>query len=135
MRRRIRTPHGRQTFGDLGHVDAEGFLYLTDRQDDMIISGGVNLYPQEIEIAIRAVPGVYDCAVVGVADERFGERPVAFVVPDRGQGELDLKETVRQHCERSLGRHKRPDAVYLTAELPRSPTGKLLRRELLKLIT
>ncbi|MGH6960002.1 MAG: AMP-binding protein, partial [Dongiaceae bacterium] len=78
-------PQGWQTFGDIGHVDAEDYLYLTDRQDDMIISGGVNLYPQEIEAVIRQVPGVWDCAVAGVADERFGERPVAFVVPQRDQ--------------------------------------------------
>ena len=79
-------PQGWQTFGDIGHVDADGYLYLTDRLDDMIISGGVNLYPQEIEAAIREAPGVWDCAVVGVADERFGERPVAFVVPRRDAG-------------------------------------------------
>jgi fatty-acyl-CoA synthase len=127
-------PQGRQTFGDLGHVDREGFLYLTDRQDDMIISGGVNLYPQEIEAAIRNVPGVWDCAVVGVPDERFGERPVAFIVPVRGQTGTDLEDVVRQHCEHKLGRYKRPDAIYVTAELPRSPTGKLLRRELRKLM-
>ena len=76
-------PLGWQTFGDMGHVDADGWLYLTDRQDDMIISGGVNLYPQEIEAAMLAVAGVWECAVVGVPDERFGERPVAFVVPTR----------------------------------------------------
>ena len=127
-------PQGRQSFGDLGHVDSEGFLYLTDRLDDMIISGGVNLYPQEIEAAIRAVPGVWDCAVVGVPDEQFGERPVAFIVPVRGKRDVDLQDAVRQHCERNLGRYKRPDAIFVAAELPRSPTGKLLRRELRRLI-
>ena len=127
-------PAGWQTFGDIGHVDAQGYLYLTDRQDDMIISGGVNLYPQEIESAIRAVPGVWDCAVVGVADERFGERPVAFVVPVRGIDPAALVAAVRSHCERHLGRVKRPDAIYIAADLPRSPTGKLLRRELRKRI-
>jgi long-chain acyl-CoA synthetase len=123
-------PQGWQTFGDIGHVDAEGYLYLTDRQDDMIISGGVNLYPQEIESAIRAVPGVWDCAVVGVADERFGERPVAFVVPVRGSDPEALVAAVRSHCEHHLGRAKRPDAIHIAADLPRSPTGKLLRRAL-----
>jgi long-chain acyl-CoA synthetase len=123
-------PQGWQTFGDIGHVDAEGYLYLTDRQDDMIISGGVNLYPQEIEAAIRAVPGVWDCAVVGVADERFGERPVAYVVPVRGSDPAALVAAVRSHCEHHLGRAKRPDAIHIAGDLPRSPTGKLLRREL-----
>ncbi len=84
-------PGGLQTFGDMGHVDAEGYLYLTDRQDDMIQSGGVNIYPQEIEAAMRGVAGVWDCAVVGVADPRFGERPVAFVVPLRGTSSADLR--------------------------------------------
>ncbi len=138
-------PGGRQTLGDIGHVDADGYLYLTDRADDMIISGGVNVYPQEIEAAIRDVPGVWDCAVVGVPDDRFGERPVAFIVPIAHEAltgvggapgsvsELDastLLDAVRLHCERVLGRIKRPDAVHLIDALPRSPTGKLLRREL-----
>ena len=133
-------PQGWQTFGDIGHVDADGYLYLTDRQDDMIISGGVNIYPQEIEAAIRAVPGVWDCAVVGVADERFGERPVAFVVPERehaSDGKLDnpsLIAAVERHCEQHLGRFKRPSSIQSIDSLPRSPTGKLLRRRLRELV-
>ncbi len=71
---------GLQTLGDLGWADANGYLYLTDRADDMIISGGVNIYPQEIEAVLAGVAGVADCGVVGVANERFGETPVAFVV-------------------------------------------------------
>ncbi len=123
-------PEGRQSFGDMGHVDDQGYLYLTDRQDDMIISGGVNIYPQEIEAAIRSAPGVWDCAVVGVPDARFGERPVAFVVPLRAPARPDLVGEVRRHCEAHLGRYKQPQAIYMVTELPRSPTGKLLRREL-----
>jgi long-chain acyl-CoA synthetase len=141
-------PGGRQTLGDIGHVDADGYLYLTDRADDMIISGGVNVYPQEIEAAIRSVPGVWDCAVVGVPDERFGERPVAFIVPvapgaQNGAGGTAgapdgtseraaslLLDAVQRHCEQVLGRIKRPDALHLIDALPRSATGKLLRREL-----
>lgn len=124
------SPQGWQTFGDLGHADAEGYLYLTDRQDDMIISGGVNVYPQEIEAAIGAIAGVWECAVVGVTDERFGERPVAFVVPVRGTDIDQLVAQVRRHCEQTLSRFKRPDAIHVVEKLPRSPTGKLLRREL-----
>jgi len=130
---RARTqPQGWQTFGDIGHVDADGYLYLTDRADDMIISGGVNVYPQEIERVIAATPGVWECAVVGVPDSRFGERPVAFIVAERG-GELEsaaLLDAVRGACERDLGRFKRPVAFFTIERLPRSPTGKLIRREL-----
>ena len=131
-------PKGWQTFGDIGHVDADGYLYLTDRQDDMIISGGVNVYPQEIEAAIRGAPGVWDCAVVGVADDRFGECPVAFVVPERERAGVELAEliaTVRDHCEQHLGRIKRPAQIRIIDSLPRSATGKLLRRTLRELVS
>jgi acyl-CoA synthetase (AMP-forming)/AMP-acid ligase II len=131
---------GLQTFGDIGHVDADGYLYLTDRQDDMIISGGVNVYPQEIEAAIREVEGVWDCAVVGVPDERFGERPVAFVVADRAHSVAAGAETgadtdafiieLARHCAERLGRIKQPDRFIVVEELPRSATGKLLRKRL-----
>ncbi len=123
-------PGGLQTFGDLGHVDADGWLYLSDRLDDMIISGGVNVYPQEIEAVLRRVPGVWDCAVVGVADAQFGERPVAFVVPRHGEDEAALRQALAREIRARLGRIKRPDALHFVAELPRSPTGKLLRRQL-----
>ncbi len=125
-------PQGWQTFGDIGYIDDEGYLYLTDRSDDVIISGGVNIYPQEIESAIRDVAGVWDCAVVGAPDERFGERPVAFVVParDGGRNAPSLHAAVQFHCEGHLGRFKRPDAIHVIDSLPRSPMGKLLRRQL-----
>jgi len=125
-------PNGWQTFGDIGHVDADGYLYLTDRQDDMIISGGVNIYPQEIERVIRATPGVWDCAVVGVPDARFGERPVAFIVAGRDHAAAaeELIAAVRQRCAAELGRHKQPADVRSIESLPRSPTGKLLRARL-----
>lgn len=128
---------GRQTLGDIGHVDAEGYLHLTDRADDMLVSGGVNVYPQEIEAAIREVPGVADCAVVGVPDARFGERPVACIVarPDLcGDAAAALSDSIRRHCEATLGRIKRPDRIVLVAELPRLPTGKLLRRKLREML-
>ena len=122
------TPQGWRTFGDIGHVDADGYLYLTDRLDDMIISGGVNVYPQEIEKVLREAPGVWDCAVVGQADEKFGERPVAFVVAARGTT-LSI-DVLRIWCETRLGRSKQPAAFHVIDTLPRSPTGKLLRRQL-----
>ena len=131
-------PESWQTFGDIGHVDVEGYLYLTDRQDDMIISGGVNLYPQEIEAAILGTPGVWDCAVVGVADDRFGECPVAFVVPERAGVSVEPGEliaAVQEHCEKHLGRIKRPAQIRIIDSLPRSATGKLLRRTLRELVS
>ena len=124
-------PGGLQTFGDLGHVDAEGWLHLSDRLDDMIISGGVNVYPQEIEAVLGAVPGVRECAVVGAADERFGERPVAFVVPRPDADPALLRRALEQAANERLGRIKRPDAIHFIGELPRTPTGKLMRRRLL----
>ena len=127
---------GWQTFGDIGHVDHDGYLYLTDRLDDMIISGGVNLYPQEIEAALRDVPGVWEVAVVGVDNARFGERPVAFVVPDRSAlcPLNDLLVALERRAEERLGCLKRPDAFHLIDSLPHSATGKLLRRKLRDLI-
>lgn len=126
---------GWQTFGDVGHTDSDGYIYLTDRQDDMIISGGVNLYPQEIEIAIREVPGVWDCAVIGVPDELFGERVVAFIVPahDRDNDVPALIDAIQSHNNQRLGRYKRPSEIYTLESFPRSAAGKLLRKQLLVL--
>lgn len=124
---------GWQTFGDIGHIDQDGYLFLSDRLDDMIISGGVNVYPQEIEAAIEEVEGVAECGVVGVPDEEFQERPVAYVVVrDPEVDGTDLLSRIAEHLERRLGRIKRPRDIRILAELPRSPTGKLLRRALRK---
>lgn len=125
-------PEGWQTFGDIGHVDQEGYLYLTDRADDMIISGGVNLYPQEIEKVLRQLPEVWDCAVVGVPHPEFGERPMAFIVADRSHSMSTdtLQRRLHQHCAQHLGRLKRPDRFEVVHELPYSPSGKVLRRQL-----
>jgi long-chain acyl-CoA synthetase len=122
--------NGWQTLGDIGYVDADGYMYLTDRMDDMIISGGVNVYPQEIEEAVMELPDVLDCGAVGVEDARFGERPVVFVVARSPAVRPGLSERVAAHCAARLGRIKQPDRVQVVDELPRSATGKLLRREL-----
>jgi long-chain acyl-CoA synthetase len=128
---------GWQTFGDVGYVDADGYLYLSDRQDDMIISGGVNIYPQEIEQAILEVPGVSECAVVGMADERFGERPLAFVVPEHGEvrAQQALVAAIEAHNRQRLGRLKWPSEIRIIEALPRSATGKVLRRVLRDLLS
>ena len=129
------TAKGWQSFGDIGRVDAEGYLYLSDRQDDMIISGGVNIYPQEIEQAILELPGVWECAVVGVADERFGERPWAFVVAERDAKPEALRAAIEAHSRQRLGKLKWPSEIRFVDALPRSATGKVLRRVLRERLT
>lgn len=125
------TPQGWQTFGEIGFVDAEGYLFLTDRQEDMIISGGVNIYPQEIEQVIEAMPEVTECCVAPVPDEDFGERPVAFVVPSPDAPPADdLIALVAAQCRAQLGSTKQPCQIRVVAELPRTDTGKTLRRVL-----
>ena len=90
----------------------------------------VDKVKEEIEAVIGAVPGVWECAVVGVEDAAFGERPVAFVVPHRDSDLDALRAEISDAVGRNLGRIKRPDAIHFIAELPRTPTGKLLRRQL-----
>jgi acyl-CoA synthetase (AMP-forming)/AMP-acid ligase II len=124
------SPQGYQTLGDIGYVDGDGYMYLTDRMDDMIISGGVNVYPQEIESALFELREVIDAGVVGMPDADFGERPIAFVVGDASLTAAELEAKVRAHCEMRLGRIKAPVRYVVLELLPRSPTGKLLRREL-----
>ncbi len=123
---------GWQTLGDIGWVDEDGYLFLTDRMDDMIISGGVNLYPQEIESALLEHPDVADCGVVGMPHPDFGESAVAFVVlRDNVAGPRDAAiARLDAFCRERLGRVKRPSRIIVVDELPRSAAGKLLRREL-----
>jgi acyl-CoA synthetase (AMP-forming)/AMP-acid ligase II len=112
--------------GDLGHLDADGYLYLSGRRHDLIISGGVNVYPAEIEGVLAAVPGVDQVGVFGVPDERWGQRVcVAYVA---GAGVSD--DTLRTAAEAGLAPYKRPKSYYRTGELPHTATGKLLRRSL-----
>jgi o-succinylbenzoate---CoA ligase len=118
--------------GDAGHLDSDGYLYVLDRRDDLIISGGENVYPAEIERVLREHPSVLDAGVIGVADESWGSRPVAAVVwsgePDQAGPEL------LRHCQQHLSRYKIPDRFVQLSELPRSPSGKLLRRALREMI-
>jgi fatty-acyl-CoA synthase len=114
--------------GDLARVDAEGFVYLASRVHDMVISGGVNIYPAEIEEHLHRHPDVMEAAVVGVPDDEWGERLVAFVVTRPGAA-LTADEVI-QFCRQGLADYKRPRSVEFMEALPRNPTGKVLKREL-----
>jgi acyl-CoA synthetase (AMP-forming)/AMP-acid ligase II len=124
-----RSPEGWSTLGDIGYVDAEGYLYLTDRKANMIISGGVNIYPQECENLLATHPKVADCAVFGVPNAEFGEEVKAVVQPvlmaDAGP---ELAEELMQFCRSHLSHVKCPRSIDFEAELPRHPTGKLYKR-------
>jgi acyl-CoA synthetase (AMP-forming)/AMP-acid ligase II len=114
--------------GDVGYLDDEGFLYLTDRKKDMIISGGENIASSEIERVIYLLPEVQECAVIGLPDERWGERPVAILVLKPG-ARLDFA-TFERHCRAHLGGFKVPREWHLLESLPRNPSGKILKRAL-----
>jgi len=114
--------------GDVGRFDADGFLTLHDRRKDMIISGGFNIYPSDLEAVLRPHPAVADVAVVGVPSAEWGETPVAFVV--RREGANEDAEALRQWANAQVGKTQRLHAVRLVAELPRSAIGKVLKREL-----
>lgn len=113
--------------GDLGRVDEEGFLYIVDRKKDMILSGGQNIFPVDIEVVMRDHPSVADVAVVGVPSPRWGETPVAVVVP--AVTDFDGAALVAWTNER-VGKQQRIDRVVARHELPRNPNGKVLKREL-----
>ena len=114
--------------GDLGTMDANGYLYLVDRRSFMLVSGGLNVYPREIEVQLEAHPGVLDVAVSGRPDQLWGETPVAFVVLRPGsQATVD---ELANWCRNRLAGYKVPKDFYFVASLPRSSTGKVLRRQL-----
>jgi long-chain acyl-CoA synthetase len=117
------------TVGDVGHVDAEGYLYLTDRKSYMIISGGVNIYPQETENLLATHPAVLDVAVIGVPNEDLGEEVKAVVQPvDPAAAGPELAAELIGYCRDRLAHFKCPRTVDFTDELPRYPTGKLYKR-------
>ncbi len=127
-----RSPDGTMsTVGDVGYVDGDGYLYLTDRSTFMIISGGVNIYPQECENLLITHPKVADAAVFGVPNEDLGEEVKAVVqpMPDIESGQ-DLADELMAFCAQHLSRQKVPRSIDFAAELPRLPTGKLYKRHL-----
>jgi long-chain acyl-CoA synthetase len=120
-------PDGLHT-GDIGHVDADGFIRITGRAKEMLIIGGENVFPIELESALLEHPAVAEAAVIGEADEVRGEVPIAFVVLKEGTaaGETEL----RSFCRAKLAAYKVPRRVFVEQDLPRGPTGKILKRAL-----
>jgi long-chain acyl-CoA synthetase len=116
------------TVGDMGYLDPDGYLFLCDRKRDMVISGGVNIYPAEIEAVAIALPGVKDCAVFGIPDAEYGEALIALVEPMPGHT-LD-GETVREHLKSHLARYKVPRRIEIAHDLPREDSGKIFKRRL-----
>jgi long-chain acyl-CoA synthetase len=116
------------TSGDVGYIDADGYVFICDRKRDMVISGGVNIYPAEIEAALHAIPGVHDCAVFGIPDAEFGEALMAVVEPQPGVT-LDLV-SIRGQLKVSLADYKVPKHIEIQANLPREDSGKIFKRRL-----
>jgi long-chain acyl-CoA synthetase len=116
--------------GDAAYLDAEGYVYLFDRFKDMIISGGENIYPAEIENVLNAHNAVRECGVIGVAHEKWGETPLAVIVPM--EGTQVTGEEIIDFCRTRLARYKCPTRVEFSEALPRNASGKLLKHEMRK---
>ncbi|HXB17123.1 MAG TPA: AMP-binding protein [Solirubrobacteraceae bacterium] len=119
---------GLVSVGDVGYLDGEGFLFLNDRRSDMVISGGVNIYPAEIEACLISLDGVRDCAVFGIPDEEFGEALAAHLELDEGAALGE--EEVRAHVRERLAGYKTPKVVVFEESLPREDSGKIFKRRL-----
>ncbi len=115
--------------GDVAVMDAEGFVYIQDRKKDMIISGGENIYPAEVENVLLAHPAVKDAAVIGQPSAKWGESPLAIVVLQDGAADADTTE-ILEFCRGRLARYKQPRAVEVVDDIPRNPSGKILKRVL-----
>lgn len=125
----VTNANGWRTLGDIGYLDEDGYLYLTDRAANMIISGGVNIYPQEAENVLAGHPAVVDVAVFGVPDEEMGEAVKAVVQPaDSADVGGDLEAELIAHCRSELATYKCPRSVDFVDQLPRDPNGKLYKR-------
>jgi long-chain acyl-CoA synthetase len=119
--------------GDIGYRDADGFYYIVDRKSDMIIRGGENIYPREIDEVLYQHPAVAAAAAVGVPDTLYGEEVAAVIVlkPDAKTNEQEVIE----YCKARLADFKCPKTVHFVADIPKGPTGKLLKRELAKMLS
>jgi long-chain acyl-CoA synthetase len=114
--------------GDAGYLDADGYLYIHDRVKDMIVSGGENIYPAEVENVLMGHPAVQDCAVIGIPDDKWGESPIAIVV--RAAGVEVTEAEIIAHCRERLAGFKCPSKVEWADVLPRNPSGKILKKDL-----
>jgi O-succinylbenzoic acid--CoA ligase len=114
--------------GDVGYLDAEGGLHVLDRRDDLVVSGGENVYPAEVEAVLLEHPSVSEAGVTGVADVDLGARVVAWVVPSAGSA-IDIA-ALAEHCRQRLAGFKRPREIRVVDSLPRTAAGKLQRRKL-----
>ena len=112
--------------GDIGYRDKDGFFYIVDRKRDMVVSGGFNIFPLEIEQILLAHPDVQDCAVIGVPDEKWGEAVKAVIV--RSPGSTVSDKELMDFCRNSLGGMKTPKSVDFVDDLPKSAAGKILKR-------
>ncbi len=123
-------PHREEYFstGDLGYLDEEGYLYVVDRVKDMIISGGENIYPAEIESILLEIEGVQEAAVTGVDHPEWGEVPAAFIV--RNYNHKVTEEDIYAYCKDKLAGYKLPCSVYFIKEIPRNAANKMVRRNL-----
>ncbi len=124
------TPDGWLRTGDLGHRDADGFFFVTGRIKELIIKGGENIAPREIDEALLKHPAVLDAAAVGVPDLHYGQEILACVVLRAGA--LADEAMLRAFCEQQLGRYKTPRQIRFVAELPRGPSGKVQRLKLVE---
>jgi len=113
--------------GDLGSMDQDGYLKIVDRKKDMILVSGFNVYPNEVEDVVTQMPGILECAAVGIPDEKAGEAVKLFIV--RKDASV-TEEMVRAYCEANLTGYKRPKVIEFRNDLPKTPVGKILRREL-----
>ena len=118
------------TTGDMGHIDEDRYLYLVDRSSSLIITGGVNIYPQEIENELAVDEDIADVAIVGRAHDDLGKIPVAFVMLSDGVSEEGMAEQLTQWLGERIAKFKIPREFHFVDELPRTPTGKLVKRHL-----
>ena len=124
---KVMTADGYFKSGDVGTIDEQGYFKIVDRKKDMILVSGFNVYPNEVEEVVASMPGVLECAVIGIPDERSGEAVKLVVV----KKDPALTETqVIEYCKQNLTGYKHPRVVEFRAELPKTPVGKVLRREL-----
>jgi long-chain acyl-CoA synthetase len=119
------------TVGDVGYLDEDGWLFLSDRKIDMIISGGANIYPAEIESELIMHPKVADVAIFGIPHEDWGEEVKAVIEPVEGiEGDAELEREILEWSATRLAKFKRPRSIDFTTEMPRDPNGKLYKRKL-----